>query len=420
MAFPQGGGDGAVGGAGAQQLMGEESMFRAWFRESQERGGIPPGADMADHVEHYCQQRMRLGLGEGREQEDRRIKREEKLRDRSLRALQGFGRAVSVIDGADRGALRAWLETIRQAGDVARAIDEDILQFALSNARGNLYQVIYASWKEDRTRPWEEVMRVVAATLLSADEVNYLREQVKALAQLPGESEPCYSQRFWDAARNAWPAGDLAGDSTVLQMLLCIFMDSLRDQTTRWYLQVHQPATIMDAVALASKSGRAMENRQRRLGTHEPMELGAVGVARSQKDTGRDSECLQVLKSLQGEVKSLRKMVICPQEGVGSAQVNNSGEGGLYQAAVAAAHTAPVRTGAQGAGGLPPTQGGGGEVTQGQQAQRRVMGRGESVNKPVSCFFCGGDHFVRHCEKKRRWVMERGDQGRPAPMYSGN
>lgn len=405
--------------------------FEAWYLANRASGAIPETSSREACIAQFCTHRVRIeaeemlrelrvadqngaqGQGElllraeelrAQREDAREVRRTaERAEEKALRALQCFGKAVSVIDGSDRGALRTWLDNIKQAGEVAQASDEAILRFALSNARGNLHQVLYTTYKENGVTPWAEVRKIVANTLLSADEMNYLREQVKALSQLSGESEPGYSQRFWDAARNAWPASDLEGDSTVLQMLLSIFMDSLRDRTTRWYLQVHLPRTIQDAVNLASRSGRAMENEVRKWG-QEPMEVGAATSINPPKARKEDaSEQLQLVKTLQGEIKSLRKMILTQHKPSPAGEVFACDER-------PAASTVP-----------PPTY-------LNVQRQRFAQGGGdrhlyhEQRSKPnIRCFFCEGAHFVRDCTAKREHLAQkRGDLNSQAAAHLGN
>lgn len=365
--------------------------FTSWFTAGQRDGSIPAGVAADEFVDIYCQTQIKAVKEAVSQEWQEKLQEARRTRDRSggrqpsaieekreaRDALRALGKSIIVSDGADKGELRVWLDEVARAGDVAEAQDAEILRFALANSRGDLQKVIYATWKASGSVPWSTMMAKIAETLLTADEESFLRDQVSNMFQLRGETEPSYSQRFWDAVYKAWPPSQI--NQQILTMLISQFADSLREVQTRWHVKVNNPQTIEEAIRLANSSGRALgPPRVRRM--EQDMEVGAVSSDR------RGEKEVNTVRTLQGEIKSLAKKLQRCEE-VGAAR-NEALQIDLRQAREYGNRHSEQR----------------GEKVywdgNNKGPSRRSEGDSRGRGRSMQCYLCGGPHLIRNCEQR--------------------
>lgn len=396
--------------------------YMLWFQQEVREGHIKKDANAAEFVQTFCNlqadavrvecdEQTRLRVEACKLERDEEFKTEidsiqqeceQKLRNakassptqfelkkESREVLRSMGKSITVIDGNDKGALRVWMEGVDRAGKAAKAQGEEVVRFALANARGDLQKVVFAAWEKLGDVSWSSMAAEISATLLTADEESYLRDRVTNMFQLKGETEPNYCRRYWDAVYKAWPRDQM--NKQILTMLLSQFADSLKEVQTRWHVKVNSPTTVEEAIRLASSSGRAMESRRHRV--EEEMEIGEIKIEGNGQKSERNGH---IFKTMQGEIKSLcKKVQRC--ENVAAAReeairndfrkVQNNDTRGEKRY-----HNGTVKT-------------------QGVPGQTRP---------PVRCFSCNGPHMVRNCPhglniqriNYQRWVP-RGRSGFP-------
>jgi len=448
-------------------------QFKDWFTQAQAAGQIPAAAVEADWMPKYGVARLENLEGsqkiEARERdhrrearevekvvEDRREQRERWARsdnDRATRALREMGRTVSTADGGDPGELRSWIEDMTEAGEVADAKEEEMLRFAVAHSRGSLHKVLYTIVKEDRAMPWERVKEKICSVFLSEYETSTLINIVLGLFQEKGESTAVYCQRYREAVQRAWPSETLASKPDMHAMVLKGFMDSLQDVITMHTVKVGKPKTLEVALGMARESGQGLltQTRGRAPVGHreeEDMEVGASSVARvavSEAKIRAEIEMVGLMKSLQGEIKGLRKVVYDNK-----APVNPAPAVAVPVAAMPppqATNTLVVQPPAPAPVNIFPSQGGGDMgadrrnwrepgghgggppqwgYTQGppplgysQGYGQGPHGQGANQGRPrnMACFICGGgDHWKGECPGREEFRKFRHELNVGAPV----
>lgn len=399
--------------------------YETWFQARVAAATIKPGANPLEFIETYCQQQLdtvRTQCDERAHTQIQGIRKEcedaiqdeweqklneerQKLRGKMVSAfeerrearevLRGLGKSITMVDGNDKGVLRMWLDDIERAAEISRAGDEEVIRFALANCRGDLHKIIHATWKRLGALPWPRMMTEIANTLLTADEESYLRDRVTNMFQLKGESEPSYCQRYWDAVYKAWPEAQM--NRQILDMLLSQFADSLREVQTRWHVKVNNPQTAEEAVRLATSSGRALISRKHR-DDEEDME---IGEARAHPPTECAQRDANLLRTMQGEIKSLAKKVYHCEE-VGAAR-----EEGMRRDFRRAQDHDQQRP--------RPKQQREGDYDRDRETRAR---------RGLRCYLCEGSHMMKVCpmlEHFHKWSRGEGARaGRQGAMQSGN
>lgn len=367
-----------------QAVTGTMAKFADWFMSGRVAGSIPSDAKEIDWVDQFCREHMESSCSK------------EFLEKRAIRELEKQGKCVTVSDGTDKGSLRVWLEAVGEAGEISGAGNSEIAKFALANSRGNLRKVIFSAWKENCNVSWEALKSHITSTLLTADEMTYLRDQVTNMFQLQHEEEPSYCQRFWDAVYKAWPPQLM--DEQILTMLLSQFANSLRDPQTRWHVRVQNPSTIEEAIRLANSSGRA-QGPQRMTRADEPMEVGASQTSISRPHVKFEKE-ENTVRTVQGEVKGWGKRVTRLEEMV---------------ADVCAANTELMKR-------WPDRNQNQTEENRrnNRDGYRRGKPRGEQhpTMQGMRCFACQGPHLVRDCDALREF--QRSWQSAPTQAATFN
>ena len=350
----------------------------------------------------------------------------------SWKSLRAYGKSIAVMGGSDRGALCEWVGVVERVGRLAQVEDRLLIKFALSNATGALHEIISDALLQDSIYSWDGIKLVINRTLLTADEKSYLRNLIFSLKQSDTETMAVFCHRFKQSAVKGWDLEAAVYGSDTFDILMSTFLDALKSSTTMWFIETQRPTSLEEAFNFAILSERSVERQKKRVaaievaGVTTDLTLKAKNLTVLPKNSSDNS--LNSLKTLQGEVKSLRKMI--SNIGLGDAQVSNSvqyveprvgvrpffpgshvaqrtavgttpltrhSSVGQHRPAISMPHQHPK---AYGDSFLPR-----GSVTSRQDPRLFNTGyvsrpRLSSPKRIVQCYYCGGDHFVRNCPSK--------------------
>ena len=227
------------------------------------------------------------------------------------RRLQQHAKGIGMTDGSNREALRSWLQGVDNAAVWTNANDGLVLEMVGYVALGSLANHIMAfmhSAPPGTTRAWEEVKQAVIAAFLDEDEKEYLRSKVDHVVQSPYEDSREYARRYREAVGNAYDQQELQLP-LVMDRLTKQFIQGLRDKSVRTHVHVQRPTAVDEAVEAANGAARAVGLAELGSQQEQPMEIGAMPLPlKTGLDTEKElREFRQLLKTVQGEMKSLRK-----------------------------------------------------------------------------------------------------------------
>jgi len=325
---------GLVPGDSTGTTMAEEEFnrgFNDWFASGVAAGQIPAAGDRLVYLTQYAagqletharllRETREMGIGykqekaqllrENAAREDQLARRRDRFKEeeRAVRELRDQGRQIATVDGSDLGLLRSWVEQVGRAGRVAGAKSVDVVKFALSHSKGNLHEVIYSVYEDNADSTWEEVRGRLVGLFLTAREATALVDIVFTLKQERGELMSAYCMRYSTAVQRAWPEKGLAKLGAVHNMVVKKFEDSLIEPIVRLAVRLSRSNSLEAAMAVARENEEGLAGPGGSLtGAHrmeEPMEVGAMEAY--PKTNGTD---LSVFKQIQGEIKSLRRLV---------------------------------------------------------------------------------------------------------------
>jgi hypothetical protein len=447
--------------------------FTEWFERGQTEGSIPEDAESAGYMQEFYFKKMELmetrfkaeketveqakkGVGdeqrEHREEREQRERRQETDRHRIARVkvLKAQGAAITTIDGSDRGSLRGWLNQVDCAGKLARTSEEELIMFALTKATGPLHSVMFTAFYDHKIGLWEEVKTQITESLLTADEKSHLRAEVMKMVQTEEEPIAAYCNRFRIAVARAWNLKGVTKGTDTFDFLSARFLESLCDDTTAWHVDMTHPTTLEAAFKSAVDAGRAIERRADRV-ENKSNALAAAALAPVAVIEQKDISNSQFIKTLQGEVKALKKAMTTVQNTQGYRQppaVESSPRAaapplplpppppqqpyvGNQQPYVG--NQQPYVGNQQPYVGnqdfrRPPPQGSGNRGYQAVDYRARVNHQNNDQGQvardggrpPMKCFGCGGPHPVRRCPQGQGFNPQRfPTKNKPQPV-SGN
>ena len=159
---------------------------------------------------------------------------------------------------------------------------------------------------------WEVVKASVGEAFLNEDEREYLRARVEQLTQNPYEDSREYGQRYREAVGRAYDPADLQVP-LVRDRLAKQYLHGLRDKVVRTQVFMQRPVGVDAAIEAANRTAHAVGLAEVGGRQEEPMEIGALPLHTPPMPTMQDlADIKQVLKTLQGEIKSLRKATEAP------------------------------------------------------------------------------------------------------------
>ena len=310
--------------------------------------------------EHQAQQQLQMQAGR-----------------ETRRRLENFASRIGVNDGTNREGLREWIQGIDSAKGWTTAPDILVLEMAAYLSSGSLASLIRNSVDGQVHPTWDNCKTQIINTFLNADEQEYLRSRVDNLVQNAYEDSREYARRFQEAVDKGYSTTDLGVD-LIKKRLISLFINGLRDKQIRTYVHLEKPDTLANAYTTANNASRAVGKAECDARKVEPMEVGSLSPAAA-KPPPTKPPLEQLVKTLQGEVKSLRKII---SDGHTSAQ--------------AAGRPQPQQTRGIPRGNRPPPSS---SATRGPR-QPNFDSRGQP-----RCFKCNRyGHLARDCRQQRAIV----------------
>lgn len=278
----------------------------------------------------------------------------------------------------------------------------------------------------EKGNTWEQVRKQVTKGLLTADERAHLKKEIMAMTQRRDETVGTYCARFRAAVKRAWTLEKVIEGTDAFDMVLSHFLVSLSHDTTAFHINIGHPKSMEEAFALAEEAGIAIERREdrERVGVAPGEYIGAASGGEERKE---DSSDRQHLKTMRGEIKAMKKIMLemqtqlaekgreKPEQGTqrGSGYAYTKGLGGYKNN-----HTRDAQGRSQKFGG----QNSWGNNNWGRDnsngGQNRNGPAGNDVNLAMKCFGCGGPHPVRRCPRGAGAVQ--GNKGATIAQVSGN
>lgn len=308
--------------------------FVEWCAEMKRTKAMDPGQDTNSdvvklaymtHLEkmvHDATVAYRVLQGQEDEKVTRRRERENiKITTR----LKASANKIEVVDGACKPTLRNWLQKIDRAMAQAEAGNQDVIRLALTLCTGRLETVLHNKFVNtpDRALTWEEAKITITTQLLGQNELDSIRQDLKDLHQGPSEDAVEYLHRYWEEVSKAYTEQEIA-NPLLGTLLINAFIQTITTSSIRYWCQMGQPKTVpeLDKMVMeAHRGNRGFEEQEKR--EIIPMDIGAFTHLFKESDV-KINDMNNTIKTVQGEVKSLRKM----QEGENNRQTfNNRGRG---------------------------------------------------------------------------------------------
>ena len=205
------------------------------------------------------------------------------------RRLEQHAKSIGITDGANKAALREWLQGVDNAAAWTQANDTLLLEMVGYLSIGSLATLIRESLEamiQDPTGPpcgWQQVKEAIIASFLDEDEREYLRSKVDDIVQNPYEDSREYGRRYKEATRRAYEATELQLP-LVMERLTRQFTQGLRDKAVRTQVFMQRPGTIDAAVEIANGAARAVGLAELSQRQEETMEVGAMPLPEKPED----------------------------------------------------------------------------------------------------------------------------------------
>ncbi len=227
----------------------------------------------------------------------------------SIKLMERHAKRIGVQDGANKSALREWLEDISSAKEWCAASDSIVLANVGCLVKGNLDTAI-RDWIREydlagTNVTWALVRARIEGEFLDADEREHLRKKLEALRQSATQDVREFAREFDRASKLAYSLAELAVP-VLLERIIRMFVAALRDANVRMMVYMGRPATLDEAYKVGHSADRArslaMDDR-----VEEPMEIGATRGA----ITPQDSKLDKVLESIQAlEIGAVKQAAI--------------------------------------------------------------------------------------------------------------
>ncbi|MCK5816082.1 MAG: hypothetical protein KAH07_09075, partial [Flavobacteriaceae bacterium] len=269
---------------------------------------------------------------------------------------------------------------------------------------------------------------ILNKTLLTADEKSYLRNLIFSLKQTEAETMAVYCHRFKKTAMKGWDLAAAIYGTDTFDILLSTFLESLRSNTTMWFVETQRPKCLDDAFDFAMRSEKSVDRQRKKVVDTNVLhcDVDAIDIKTNNKIS--TDVALNSIKTLQGEVKALRKIINKANLSDPQIAENNTfvvprvtnpiyfnrdhvpGRPGVGNASSFRRNSVPQHTGPY---QMPPQH----TVPYGfsvdktrmpttlprsryQSGQARFNQPIRPLNRTVQCYFCEGPHFVRNCPNK--------------------
>ena len=287
------------------------------------------------------------------------------------RRLEQHAKKIGIADGSNRESLREWIRGVDTASVWTGATDSLVLEMVGYLASGSLatqiLEYLQASAPGDPAT-WDGAKAAIIRAFLNEDEREYLRSKAEKVTQYPYEDSREYGRRYREAVNRAYEPTDLQLP-LIAERLTRQFVQGLRDKAVRTQVFLQRVATIDAAIEAANTAARAVGLAETDTRVEEPMEIGALPLPAKPESLAEWSEFRQLLKTIQGEMKSIRKALATPPP------------------------EHPPRA------DRPPPR---------QQRGRLPPPRRDSRPRPrTGCYECESpEHFARDCPQRRRAIHE--------------
>ena len=230
------------------------------------------------------------------------------------RRLERHGTMIGTNDGTNKESLREWMDAIDRAGRFTEATDRLVMELVGCLAQGPLARVIVSfleNTPEAANRTWDHTKAEIRRLYLSEEEAQQLRARLNEQYQKPYEDVKDYGRAFKLATSRAYTDEQQQGDM-VQEQLVRLFISGLRDQRVKHDVFATRPANLDAAIRAASVAAHTValsELPSRGERKEEPMDISALPPPplSLQSDPAVD-EIRQLVKTLQGEVKSMSKI----------------------------------------------------------------------------------------------------------------
>ena len=227
------------------------------------------------------------------------------------RRLGQHAKQIGGSDGSNQEALRAWIQGVDHADVWTGARDSLMLEMIGYLATGSLAVQIWGYIQSAADATWARAREAIIAAFLNEDEREYLRSKVEKVTQNPYEDSREYGRRYREAVNRAYEPADLHLP-LIVERLTKQFVQGLRDKSVRTQVFLQRVPTLERAIEAANTAARAVCLAEVDTRGEEPMEVGAMPLLARPDPTGEWSEIRQLLKTLQGEMKSIRKAMTTP------------------------------------------------------------------------------------------------------------
>ena len=350
--------------------------------------------------------------------------------------IKDFAIGISVCTGDNRDDLRRWLSQIDDVRQWTNAPDSLIIDLAGQLSTGALFKALIRA-RDGLQGPqvtWPNVRALVSTQFLDADEPQYLQARLDKCIQQPFEDVGAYTRRFQNQVDMAY-ADDEVNVPCVRNRLISLYVGGLKDQAVRQQVCVVRHATLLQAQTSAQDVERSFKvsmsearGIQQQQGIvqrqEEPMDISAVtaNIQQSLQQTLDKAvkQLAQQMGTVQGELKSLRKLSTMPGAATPSSSIGNEH---LSQAHPPGIPQQGYTTHAQAASQQPPwwynqppawvsqqqpqQQHQGQQQHQMQQQQQPQSHPAYAQNRPRRrCYECGSfDHMIRDCQQRHTSIQ---------------
>ena len=197
--------------------------------------------------------------------------------------LQGLSAQVKPFSGESAKNLRSWLRDMARIGLTLHNDDEKLKVLAVQTLKGSASDFVSRILRANPGTSWDHLRTQIVNRFSDLSDSQYALVTLRRLRQNPSESVQSYSEKLLELAEEAFNTLDLS-NQYIQRQLIDIFIQGVRDDRVARKVIARQPATLDQALRLATEEqltsrtfGLHRQNPER---VETPMEVGIVNQGR--------------------------------------------------------------------------------------------------------------------------------------------
>lgn len=214
--------------------------------------------------------------------------------------------AIRKFDGEGQQAFSSWLRDMEKARLTTQGDDAQMKRLAALTLVGPASEFAIRTSRENPLMTWAEFKRALKERYSNLADEQFARQVLKRLRQGAAEGVQNFAERILIAAEEAHAGADLTAP-VIQQNLVEIFVDGITSKYVARKLIKLKPATLADAVRVATGEDLASKAFELRRG-EEDMEIDLLGAVASPPSSNM-AALMATVGQLTEQVSKLTTMV---------------------------------------------------------------------------------------------------------------